>query len=256
MLGHQFYHGIIRKYVVAFGSLFNDITILREDRNNSSNKKLVRVPISYGPKEKFLVRLRQDPNLDQDIAISAPRLGFNLDSLAYNPERKLNKIHKNVSAIAGNNSSLATQYMPVPYDFDFTLNAFVRNAEDGTRILEQILPFFAPEFSVTIDSIPEMGLQDDIFLVLNSVDSQEEFEGNFDTRRSIIWNLSFTMRGFLYGPVRRTEKVIREANVSTYSDTTANAEINSSIITEPFIDGVDKENIDADDDFGFSTTIL
>jgi len=254
MFQQNFYHGLIRKYVVAFGTLFNDITIVRRDASENG-VKLVKVPISYGPKEKFLVRLRRDPNLDQNVAIDTPRIGFNLESLTYSAERKLNKVRKNVATLAANNEVLTSQFVPIPYDLDFSLSIFVRNAEDGTRILEQILPYFSPEFNVSVSTIDELSLIDDIPIALNSVTSQEEFEGNFDQRRSILWNLSFTMRALIYGPVDTDAKVIRSANVQTYSSTSLDSEIESSVSTTPTLEGKTVDEINADDDFGFSTTI-
>ena len=153
MFGRSFYHGTIRKYVIVFGNMFNGIQIQRFNSNNERIQTLA-VPIAYGPKEKFLVRLGQDPNLDQDIAISLPRIGFEMQALTYASNRKLQSTIKNVKINNDDNKRLSTQFMPVPYDITFLMSIFVKNADDGTQILEQILPYFQPEWTNSIKLMP------------------------------------------------------------------------------------------------------
>ena len=163
MFGY-FSHGIIRKHVIVFGSMFNDITI--ERKNAGTRVQTLAVPIAYGPKQKFLVRLEADPNLDREIAISLPRLGFELAGITYDPSRKLNSTQKN-SYVFSDKTLLRTQYTPVPYNIDFILSIMVKNADDGTQILEQILPYFKPEWNISVNLIPEMKIAMDVPTILN-----------------------------------------------------------------------------------------
>jgi hypothetical protein len=213
MFGY-FSHGIIRKYVIVFGSMFNDLTVQRN--SGSSRIQTLAVPIAYGPKQKFLVRLDTDPNLDREIAISLPRIGFELSGISYDSNRKLNSAQKNTYDHTDKNFR-KTQYTPVPYNIDFTMSIFVKNADDGTQILEQILPYFKPEWNTSVNLVPEMNIKMDIPTVLNSVDFEDAYDGDFQTRRAIIWNLNFTMKGYLYGPVAN-QGVIKRIAVDIYED--------------------------------------
>ena len=192
MFGRTFYHGTIRKYVTVFGNMFNGIYVQRFDSAGTRIQN-IKVPIAYGPKEKFLVRLAQDPNLDQDVAISLPRLGFEMTGINYAANRKLPSTLKHSTVDRNDLTKLTTQYIPVPYDIQFTLSAFVRNADDGTQIVEQILPYFQPEWTNNIKLQPEMGLTYDVPCVLNDVNVEDTYEGDFAARRALIWNFNFTM---------------------------------------------------------------
>ena len=213
MFGY-FSHGLIRKYVIVFGSMFNDLTVQRN--NGSSRIQTLAVPIAYGPKQKFLVRLDTDPNLDREIAISLPRIGFELSGISYDSNRKLNSAQKNTYDHTDKNFR-KTQYTPGPYNIDFTMSIFVKNADDVTQILEQILPYFKPEWNMSVNLVPEMNIKMDIPTVLNSVDLEDTYDGDFQTRRAIIWNLNFTMKGYLYGPVSN-QGVIKRISVDIYED--------------------------------------
>ena len=213
MFGTYFYHQTSRKMVVAFGSLFNNIEVRRTDSSDAVTE-VIKIPLSYGPKDKMLVRISQDPSLNPSVALPVPRMGFELTSMTYDGARKLNTMGRNVKA--GTTSGLKKQYNPVPYNWDFSLYVFVKNAEDGTQILEQILPFFTPEFTVTMTLVSGMSEKRDIPLVLNSVSSEDTYEGDFATRRSIIWTLSFVMKGFLYPAVSDNAAVITSSVVDTH----------------------------------------
>ena len=213
MFGTYFYHQTSRKMVVGFGTLFNSLEV---QRTNSSDEvtEVIKIPLSYGPKDKMLTRISGDPNLNPKVALTVPRMGFELTSMTYDGARKLNTMGRNVKA--GTTSGLKKQYNPVPYNWDFSLYVFVKNAEDGTQILEQILPFFTPEFTVTMTLVSGMSEKRDIPLVLNSVSSEDTYEGDFATRRSIIWTLSFVMKGFLYPSVTDNAAVITSSVVDTH----------------------------------------
>ena len=176
MFGNTFYHGTLRKYVVVFGNMFNGVYVQRFNSNNERIQTL-KVPIAYGPKEKFLVRLAQDPNLDQDVAVSLPRIGFEMTDISYASIRKLPSTQKNFSTNNSNSKNLLSQYRPVPYDINFQMSIFVKNADDGTQILEQILPYFQPEWTNSINLIPEMNLSYDVPCTLNSVTVEDTYEG-------------------------------------------------------------------------------
>ena len=219
MFGTYFYHQTSRKMVVAFGSLFNTIEV-RRTNSAGSVVDTIKVPLSYGPKEKFLTRISADPNLNPSIALTVPRMGFELTAMTYDGVRKLNTMGRNV--VTGT-TGLKKQFNPVPYNWDFSLYVFVKNAEDGTQILEQILPFFTPEFTVTMTLVSGMTIKMDVPLVLNSVTSEDSYEGDFATRRSIIWTLSFIMKGFLYPSVTDNAKVITSSVVDTHLMSAATA---------------------------------
>jgi hypothetical protein len=207
-----FYNGTIRKYVVIFGTLFNNIYI---NRVNSSNEQVqtLKVPLSYGPKDKFLARLENDPTFNRP-AMVLPRMAFEISSISYAAQRKLNTINKNVKAISDTNK-VYYQYMQVPYDIGFTLYVMVKNADDGTRIVEQILPYFTPEWTVTANLIPQLGLNVDLPVVFNTITMQDTYEGDFNNRRAIVWTLEFVMKAYLFGPVRKTG-LITMANTNIY----------------------------------------
>ena len=201
MLGSTFYHQTIRKYVAAFGTLFNDINI---ERKNSSGTVIerVKVPLAYGPRQKWILALSDTTDQRRVLAARLPRIGFSLTGVSYDSVRKLNTVIRNVAANTASTGSVLSQYNPVPYNFDFELFILVNNAEDGTQILEQILPYFTPEFTVTINTIPDMGIKADVPIVLNSASQSDEYEGELATRRTIIWTLSFLLKGFVYPDVK------------------------------------------------------
>ena len=213
MLGSTFYHQTIRKYVAVFGTLFNDINVERKNSGGTVIEK-IKVPLAYGPKQKHVLASQETTTVTRQTATRTPRMGFALTGVSYDSVRKLNTIGRNIAAnTAAGTSTLMTQFNPVPYNFDFTLFILVKNAEDGTQILEQILPFFTPEFTVTVNTIPEMGIKADTPIILNSADVSDEYEGDLDQRRTIIWTLSFLLKGYIY-PDLKTSKVIRTIEVN------------------------------------------
>jgi hypothetical protein len=268
MFGQQYYHGSIRKYVIAFGNLFNDIAVQRFDTNGTRIQTLL-VPLAYGPKEKWLVRLAQDPNLDQDVAITLPRMGFEIQSMVYSPTRKLSSTLKNVRLKSTDYDRIDTQYIPVPYDITFLLSIFVRNADDGAQIVEQILPYFRPEFTTNVNLIPEMNIKVDTPVVLQDVSIEDTYEGDFDTRRALIYNLTFSCKAYLYGPVTNSG-VIKRSITNLYGDTPADSPKIERITITPsqYANGeplfvpsgntslsIAIDQISANSDYGFSVDI-
>ena len=208
MFGQTWYHGSIRRYIILFGTMFNDIYIRRYDAAGNM-VKLIKVPITYGPKDKVIARINEDPNLNRPFALSVPYMSFELNSIQYDTTRKLNTVGQIVNADA--NKNLARyNYNPVPYNFNFTLSCMVKNAEDGAKVMEQILPFFTPDWTATIRIIDDPEIVVDIPTLLNDVQCTDTWEGNFTERRALIWTLKFTMKGYLYGPTRKS-KIIKKA---------------------------------------------
>ena len=213
MLGSTFYHQTIRKYVAVFGTLFNDINIERKNSSGDVVERL-KVPLAYGPKQKWLLAI-QDTTADRKVvATRTPRMGFSMTGISYDTARKLNTIGRNVKAnTSSTTTSMVTMYNPVPYNFDFQLFILVKNAEDGTQILEQILPYFTPEFTVTVNTIPDMNIKADVPITLNSADVADEYEGDLSARRTITWTLSFTLKGFIY-PNVTSGQIIKSIEVN------------------------------------------
>lgn len=270
MFGSQFYHQSLRKYVIMFGNMFNDIVVRRY--NDSGNPlQATAVPLAYGPKEKFLVRLTQDPNLDQQIAIQLPRMGFEMTTLNYDGSRRLTGVTRNIRVVS-DRDKLDYNYVPVPYDLQFNLYAYVRNADDGAQILEQIVPYFGPEWTNQVRILPQTNVTIDVPTILNTVSIEDTYEGDFETRRALIYTFDFTIKAYFYGPVRRQGIIKRSqidfgivssnsVNKITMEDV-ANTGRSSRIVVVPGLlaNGSPTTNsaasiaysqIDADDDYGF-----
>lgn len=222
IFGSDFYHGTIRKYVALFGSLFNDITIDRVDANNNVTDS-IKVPVSYGPKDRYLARLKQNPDLLREINLVLPRISFEIKSIEYDASRKLNTIGQN-RAVQSNTSGnfVASAYNPVPYNLNIELSILTRNADDAMRIVEQILPFFKPEWTTAITLIPELGIIENVPIVLKEINYQDTYDDTFESKYAIIWSLGFILKGTFYGPVS-SAGVIKEVIVNFYVPTTNTA---------------------------------
>ena len=192
------YNRIIRKLVVGFGNLFNDITLVRYNPDNSEAERML-IPIAYAAKEDYVLRLENDYNLEKKVQMTLPRLSFEMTGMTYDASRKQNT---NIKNFAQTPSGIQSQYNPVPYDFDFSLYLYVRNIEDGTQVIEHILPFFTPDYTIKLNLIPEMGVVKEIPIILKNVSSEVTTEGNRDKdTRTVIWTLNFTVKGFVFGAV-------------------------------------------------------
>ena len=245
MFGH-FYNQGMRKMTVAFSQVFNNIQIKRT--GSDSTIQSIRVPLAYAPKEKFLVRLDQQPNLeDRQFAVTLPRMGFEISGIEYDGSRKLTKVQK-FKSTKTNSGVMNFNYMPVPYNISYNLYCFTATAEGGLQIVEQILPYFQPDYTVTINVVPEMGIKRDVPIVLNNINYEDSYSGDFESRRAVIYTLNFTAKTYLYGPAS-TQKVIRETQADMHTDLpAATREERITVVPNP-------ESADADDDFGFTTTI-
>ena len=228
MLGNApFYNRTIRKIVVAFGTVFNDIYLVRYTKDGLTAKETIKVPLNWGAKEKYVTRLTSDPTLTKSIATTLPRISFDMTGMSYDSSRKLPSTMRNFSANTA--TSIKSQFVSVPYNFDFSLSIYVRNTEDGTQILEQILPFFTPDFSVSVDFIPSMEPKYDMPIILNSVSNEVDYEGDMMATRMIIWNLEFTAKGHIWPPIK-TGKVITTANTNLF------IEPNSKLEQQVYVD--------------------
>ena len=248
MLGQQFYHETIRKVIVSFGTMFNNINLVRKDSSGNISQSM-KVPLAYGPREKFLVRLREDADLSKTVAITLPRLGFEIATLSYDPGRKLNRVQKFKKVKGSKASQLDTQFMPVPYNIDIELYVIAKQSDDALQIVEQILPYFQPDYTFTINDQPDMGIKRDVPIILNSIAYEDSYQGDFTTRRALIYTLAFTAKFYLYGPVT-SSKVIKTVQVDQYTDlqdTSPKREQRYKVTPKP-------ETADADDDFGFNET--
>ena len=253
MLGTQFYHETIRRMVVTFGTIFNNINLVRKDNNGNIVQKM-KVPLAYGPKQKFLVRLDQDANLDSKVAITLPRLGFEIQNLAYDSARKLNRVQKFKKAKGSSTKLVDSQFMPVPYNLDFELYAMAKQSDDALQIIEQIVPFFQPDYTVTINDMADMGIKRDVPIILNSINYEDSYRGDFNERRAIIYTLNFTCKFYLYGPVT-SDKVIKQVQVDQYSDLPINAPSREQRYTvTPTPSTATIADVDSDD-FGFNETV-
>lgn len=212
MFGTPFYHGTIRKTIVAFGQLFSNIYIDRKegDSVNGTTAQRLQIPISYAPKEKWLVRIEQDPKLEQHTYTSLPRLSFEITGYNYDATRKLGKMQR-IQCHTDTGSS--DMFTPVPYNIDISLYVLTKTQEDAMQIIEQILPTFGPEYTLTINAIPDLNITQDIPVSLNSVSVSDEYDGDFQTRRFVTHTLTFTLKVNLYGPVNQN-KVIYDVGVN------------------------------------------
>ena len=251
MLGQYFYNESLRKTIIAFGSLFNDIYITRKNSAGTDVQSL-KVPLDYGPKQKFMVRLDADPNLDQKVALTLPRIGFEIAGFDYDPSRKLNRIIKRKKVANTEDKKLkqmSTQHSPVPYNLNFEMFVMTKNSDDGIQIVEQILPFFQPEYTVTIKEVPEMDVVRDVPIVLNSIGYEDTYTGSFTERRAIIYTFSFVAKAYVYGPVT-TAKPITKADATVYADLQDKAPPRVAKVTQQAVGTPDE-----DDNFGFNETI-
>lgn len=258
MLGTPYYHSCIKKTVVSFGTLFNNIQVTRVDPSTGDELEREKVPLAYGPKDKFLARLDQNPDVGRKVGITMPRLSFEVTGISYDPTRKTSPIQKYLKQ---DGAETRVQYMPVPYTIGFELGILSKNQDDALQILEQIIPFFQPSFNVSINMIPEMDEKKDVPIILQGISYEDDYEDDMLTRRSIVYTLQFTAKTYVYGPVSDAA-LIRKATVyeslGDYQQhrRTLRYDVEPKALTDINSDGVVDSADDAlimpDDDFGFS----
>ena len=210
------YNRVIRKMVVGFGNLFNEISLVRYNPDATEAERFI-IPIAYATKERYVMRLEDDLNLDKKIQVALPRLSFEMTGLSYDASRKQNT---NIKNFAQTSSGVVAQYNPVPYNFDFSLYLYVRNIEDATQVLEHIIPYFTPDYTIKLNLIPEMGIVKEIPVILNNTSHEIIYEGDRDQEtRMIIWTLNFTVKGFIFGK-SSTTNVIKTSITNILNDIT------------------------------------
>ncbi len=200
----HFYHEVIRKTIVAFGTLFNGMTIKRKNDSTEEVESIIKVPLAYGPTQKFLARLEQEPNLNKPVQITLPRMSFELVGLSYDPSRKLAP-QSFSAAITTDKTDIRKAYMPVPYNLDIELSVMTLLNDDMLQIIEQIIPYFQPSFNLTIDLVSSIGEKRDVPITLEGISMQDNYEGDYTTRRSLIYTLKFTAKTYLFGPISGSE---------------------------------------------------
>jgi hypothetical protein len=280
MFGSPFYFSLIRKYVILMGTLVNNIRITRTDKAGNVTS-LLKVPVTYAPKDKMLARVLQDPNIDrQSATIPLPLISFEMGRMTYDGARKLNTINKVSVKDATDANKFKYQYNPVPYNIEFKVYIYAKNAEDGTKILEQIIPYFTPDWTTTVHLIPEVEVTMDIPIILNNISYSDNYDAQFKDRRAIIWTLDFLLKGYIYGPVKKGG-IIKFVEANFYLPEVADGKISDVVGTLPVAERVTVQpglaangapinfygshnqntgtipynDIEASDDFGFITTV-
>ena len=258
-IANYFYNETTRKYVALFGTYFNQLTIQRTNAEGTNVQDMV-VPISYSPWQKVLNRITQDPNLNQKSSITLPRISFEMTSMTYDPVRKVSPVQK----MRKRSSGTDFLYAGTPYNIEFSLYIMTKYNEDAMKLVEQILPFFNPDFTSSVRLIDDMDPVD-IPLILNGVSSEDLYEGDFVTRRSIMYTLNFTMKAWFYGPEKQGS-IIKFVDTRFTSSDTANAAVEETITVQPGLNAnsepttdieqtIDYNLIDFDDDWDIITKI-
>ena len=247
MLGTYFYHEIIRKTIISFGTLFNNVSI-RHTKSDGSIIDETKVGLSYGPMQKFLTKIQEQEQLSKSIAITLPRMSFEMTRIQYDSTRKTG-VTQTFKAVDSGDGKMKKVFMPVPYNIEFELNIFSKLNDDALQIIEQILPFFQPSFNLTVDLVESIGEKRDIPIILDSIDFQDDYEGSFQTRRALIYTLRFTAKTYLFGPIAESsDGLIRKVQADVYSDTntqTARREMRYTTTPDPI-------TAEPGDDFGFN----
>jgi len=247
MFGDHFYHATMRKSVAVFGTLFNNLKVIRKASDGSVLNQ-VRVPLAYGPKQKFLARLDQETGFDAPMAIKLPRMAFEITGLSIDSTQKLAKRNQVVELHASDVTKKKTIKHFTSYDIGMSLYILAKNQDDGLQIVEQILPYFTPEYSVTIKPIDGWDHKQDVAVILNNVAIDDQYEGDFVERRVLIYQLDFTMKMKFYGPTGDS-KIIREINIDFHDKE------NTTKLFEEMDFTISPSNADEDDNYTVVTTI-
>lgn len=257
MFGSYFYHEKIRKCVAMFGRMFNDIYVLRK---NSSGEVIsqVKVPLSYAPKQKYLERIRENPDLytDTQVAIKLPRMSFEITNFAYDTSRQLTKT-STFNTTGADNSNRKKFFPPVPYTINFQLNVYAKTQDDALQVVEQVLPYFNPQYTLTIKPFATdyPDFKEDIPIIIQGVSFQDDFEGAVESRRTIIYQLDFEMKVSFHGPIT-TSSVIRQADAVVYDIDAGLKDSDLGLQTIRVTPNPTDTFGLADSDFGFTTTIV
>ena len=264
MLGTQFYNEAVRKTVIGFGTLFNNIELKKTV--DGQVLEVEKVPLAYGPKQKFLYRLEGNPVDGRKVAITLPRIYFEMTGIEYDAARKTPAIQKYKKAVPvegseENAKAVLSQYVPVPYNISFEVGILAKSQDDGLQILEQILPFFQPSFSMSLKFIPDMDEVRDVAVVLNSVDFDDDWEDDFTTRRSITYSMQFTAKSYIYGPYTKASVIRKSKIIETIGDKQVNKrhvertytpKAKTDLNQDGQVTAADDALVTSTDDFGFN----
>jgi len=250
-----FYHQKIRKAVAMFGTMFNQIHVVRTDANGSTLSQ-VRVPLAYAPREKYLARIQADPDLRENtrVALKLPRLAFEITSISYDPNRKIPKLNRFSVQKKGqaDRDLRGSLYSPVPYIISFQLNAFTKTQDDALQIVEQIIPYFAPQYTLTIKPFTEYpNIKEDVPITIQGVNFQDDFEGSLEQRRTIIYSMDFTMNINFYGPIREAALINRATGNLETGDSAGVSNIIQKVVVTP-----NPADASPDETFGFAVSTL
>lgn len=212
---NYYYHEIIKKTIISFGTLFNNIFVKHESQEGS-DLSLIKVPIAYGPIQKFLARIEEKPDLRKRVAITLPRMSFELKSIQYDNSRKVSTLQTfKTTSESGNPIKV---FMPVPYNIGIQLSIITKYNDDMLQIVEQILPIFQPHFNLTVDLISSIGEKRDVPMILENIQMEDNYENDYTTRRNLIYTLNFVAKTFLFGPIPdSTEGLIKKVQVDYYN---------------------------------------
>jgi hypothetical protein len=229
-----FYNEILRRTVIAFGSLFNDISI-KHTNNQGQVTSVIKVPLAYGPTQKFLARLEQSSDLNKPIQITLPRMSFEFTGLTYDATRKVTTTQTFTAKSVIDGTETKKAYLPVPYNMQFELSIMSKLNDDALQIVEQILPYFQPSYTITVELVDSINEKRDIPIVLENITMQDDYEGNFTTRRVLIYTLRFTAKTYLFGPVSSaTKDIIKKTTISYITgDSTSTPKREVVYSTEP-----------------------
>ena len=212
-----FYNEIFRKTIIAFGTLFNNIEIQKTDSNGDVSS-VIKVPLAYGPTQKFLARINQQGDLDSPVAMTLPRMSFEFTGVTYDPSRKVTTTQRFLQKDSGDGTKTRKAYMPVPYNMSFELAIMTKLNDDALQLVEQILPYFQPSYNLTVELVGSINEKRDIPIVLESISMQDDYEGDYTTRRVLLYTLRFTAKTFMFGPVSSaTKDIIKTAKINYIS---------------------------------------
>lgn len=238
----KFYWGTVRKSIVAFGNMFNNIHIDRRDSSGNVVQTL-KVPLSYAPRQKFLARIQAEPNApDENFQVLIPRLAFEMTGIEYDPSRRVSLVQQN-RGVNNTTTTLNSIYAPSPYNILVSLYAYTKNQDDGLQIIEQILPYFNPDYNLTLNAIPALQIKNDLPILLNNISYEDTYEGEFVNRRAIIWTLNFTLKLNFFGPISR-QGLIRTATANTFNDEGMTDRVQNYTVTVDPSSAVPGDNID------------
>lgn len=228
-----FYHEILRKTIIGFGTLFNNITI-KHKKDTGEVVSLIKVPIAYGPIQKFLARVEQQPNLNKPVQITLPRMSFEFVGLSYDPTRKVTSTQTFVSPSVTDGTDIRKTYMPVPYNMDFELSIMTKLDDDMLQIVEQILPYFGPSYTLSLNLLSSIGEKRDVPVTLNNISMSDNYEGDYTNRRALIYTLRFTVKNYFFGPISSaSDDIIKKVSLGFVSGDTKSTTRDLTYSTEP-----------------------